>query len=194
MAINIKEILAEGLLKLCETTPLNTITIQQLLNQTGVSRQTFYNHFADKNDLIQYIYLSKIIPEYNYADNIELDFYESLRDSFYRMKKYHYFMKQACLMEDQNCLKDYMLEHCKQFDLQWHQKLYGDTPMPDTLRFATEYHASASNSMTLSWILSDMPSSCEEMAQLITQLRGIGMDKLFEGSQIKKNPYQKSNS
>ena len=48
MAINIKEILAEGLLKLCETTPLNTITIQQLLNQTGVSRQTFYNHFADK--------------------------------------------------------------------------------------------------------------------------------------------------
>lgn len=75
MAINIKEILAEGLLKLCETTPLNTITIQQLLNQTGVSRQTFYNHFADKNDLIQYIYLSKIIPEYNYADNIEMDFY-----------------------------------------------------------------------------------------------------------------------
>lgn len=129
MAINIKALLANGLLELCEEMPLELITIKQLLNKTEVSRQTFYNHFKDKNDLIQYIYLEKIIPRYNNA-NTEIDFYESLLDTFKRMKKYHVFMKQACLMEDQNCLRDYIFDHCKQFDLEWHQHLYGEKPMP----------------------------------------------------------------
>ena len=62
--------------------------------------------------------------------------------------------------------------------------------MPDTLRFATEYHATASSSMTISWILSDMPASCEEMARLITDLRSVGMDKLFADGQTKGNPYK----
>ncbi len=111
-------------------------------------------------------------------------------DIFERMKKYHKFMKEALLIEGQNCLKDYIYEHCKQFDLAFHQKLYGDQPMPETLRFATEYHATASTSMTISWILSDMPTSCEEMAQFITNLRSLGMDTLFANGQTKRNPYK----
>lgn len=192
MAINMKDILADGLLHICQTVSLEKITIKQLLDETNVSRQTFYNHFQDKNDLIQYIYLSKIIPLYSTSDHM-IDFHTSLLDTLYRIKKYHKFMKEACLISGQNCLKDYIFEHCKQFDLEWHQKLYGSTPMPDALRFATEYHATASSSMTLSWILSDMPASCEEMADLITQLRGFGMQKLFNHDESKGNPYTKMN-
>ena len=96
----------------------------------------------------------------------------------------------ALLFEGQNCLKDFIFEHCQQFDIQFHQQRFGNVPMPDTLKFATEYHAIASSSMTISWVLSDMPVSCEEMAKLITDLRGVGMDKLFENAKIKGNPYQ----
>ena len=32
-----------------------------------------------------------------------------------------------------------------------------------------------------------MPASCEEMADLITELRSIGMKKLFENAEIKGN-------
>ena len=95
------------------------------------------------------------------------------------MKKYHKFIKEACMLEGEHCLKDYIYEHCKDYDLRWHQHLYGKKTMSDALRFATIYHANASSSMTLSWILSDMPVSCEEMAELITKIRGIGMDRLF---------------
>ena len=189
MAINVKEILANALLELCENTLLNDLTIKQLLEYSGVSRQTFYNHFKDKNDLIQYIYLTRIIPDYHYHDREQLDFKKSLIISFENMKRYHYFMKQACMMEGQNCLKDYIFEHCKAFDLKWHQELYGKTPMPETLRFATEYHAMASSSMTLSWVLSDMPVSCEEVATMIVQMRGIGMKELFKDGEFNGNPY-----
>ena len=43
--------------------------------------------------------------------------------------------------------------------------------------------------MTLSWILFDFPISCEEMADLITELRSVGMDQLFADGDYKKNPY-----
>ena len=71
---------------------------------------------------------------------------------------------------------------------QWHEHAYG-SELPEALRFATIYHSTASTSMTLSWILSDMVVSCEEMAHMITVMRSMGMDVLFgEGHQ---NPYQK---
>lgn len=188
MAINVKNILANALLELCEVNSLESMTIKQLLDKTGVSRQTFYNHFIDKNDLIQYVYDTKIVPDFN-DENMNMNFYESLLITFQNMNKYHKFMKQACMMEGQNCLKDYIFEHCKEFDLKWHQELYGTEPMPEPLKFATIYHATASSSMTLSWILSDMPASCEEMAKMIVQMRGIGMDSLFKDSKAKGNPY-----
>ena len=170
MAIDIKEILANGLLDLCHKKDLSQITVKDLLEATGVSRQTFYNHFLDKNDLIQYIYNHKIINHFN--------------------GQYQIFLKQACLMEGQNCLKDYIPKHCEDFDLKWHQQLYGEKPMPDALRFATIYHANASSAMTLSWILSDMKVPVEEMAKMITQMRGLGMDDLFQGSDCTTNPYK----
>ncbi len=188
MAIDVKEIIVSGLLSLVETQSLEKLTVKDILEKTGVSRQTFYNHFQDKNDLIQYIYMTKIIPDYNngYED---IRFYDSLLNTFNRMKEYHVFMKQACMIEGQNCLKDYIFEHCREFDLKWHQELYGDKPMPDNLKFAIQYHATASSSMALSWILSDMPASCEEMAALITNLRNVGMDTLFADGEH-KNPYR----
>ena len=123
---------------------------------------------------------------------MNISFYDSLVIAFENMKKYHYFMKHACLMEGQNCLKDYIFNHCKEFDLKWHQELYGDEPMPESLRFATEYHATASSSMTLSWILSDMPVSCEEISKMITEMRGIGMEQLFKNGKTKGNPYKRN--
>ena len=191
MAINVKNIIASALLELCETKSLEALTVKQILEKSGVSRQTFYNHFIDKNDLIQYVYKEKIIPDFH-DNNMNISFYDSLVIAFENIKKYHHFMKQACLMEGQNCLKDYIFNHCKEFDLKWHQELYGDEPMPESLRFATEYHATASSSMTLSWILSDMPVSCEEIAKMITEMRGIGMEQLFKNGKTKGNPYKRN--
>ncbi len=191
MSIDVKKILANALLNLCQKQSLQSITVSQLLKETGVSRQTFYNHFKDKNDLICYIYDTYIVPDFD-EHHMDIDFYESLLQTFQNIKKYHKFMKQACQIEGQNCLKDYIVEHCQQFDLKWHQNLYGSDSMPDDLKFATIYHANASSSMTLSWILSNMPVPCEEIVDMIVQMRGLGMDKLFHSSENSLgSPYQK---
>lgn len=188
MAIDVKALLADGLLKLCKKKALKNITVKDILDATRVSRQGFYNHFRDKNDLIQYIYQKMIITEWDMPSK-ELNYYQANIDSFKRMIEHREFLKQACMMDGQNCLKEYMFEHCKVFDLEWHQMLLGPVPMPEELHFATEYHAMASISMTISWILSDMPSQAEEMAELLTNIRNLGLGKLIAGEKNINGPY-----
>lgn len=190
MAIDIKELFVDAFLHLLQEKKLSSITIQNLLDETGASRQTFYNHFKDKNDLICYIYLTRMIPEYNVEPEVNMDFSASLLHSFQNMKKYQYFLEQALRQEDAGNLRDYILFHCADFDMKWHQLCYGTKTMPEELKFATKYHAIASSSMTISWILSGMPASCEEMTNMIVKMRGIGMDKLFSESDGSGNPYR----
>ena len=88
MSIDVKKILANALLNLCQKQSLQSITVSQLLKETGVSRQTFYNHFKDKNDLICYIYDTYIVPDFD-EHHMDIDFYESLLQTFQNIKKYH---------------------------------------------------------------------------------------------------------
>ena len=191
MAINVDELLADCLIALCEEKPLSKISISDIQKRSGVSRQAFYNHFRDKHDLIQYIYLNRVIRKWKSAST-DLDYYDSLVDSFHQYTKYHNFMKQACTMTGQNCLRDFMLEYCKKFDFEWHQKQYGEKPIPEALRFATEYHSIAAMSMTIAWILSDMPSSPEVMAENITKMRDAGLSHLLYKTHSDDNPYPKA--
>ena len=61
MAINIKQIVADAMLDLCRTKELKAITIKDIREKTGVSRQGFYNHFKDKEDLIHWIYYDRVL-------------------------------------------------------------------------------------------------------------------------------------
>lgn len=61
-----------------------------------------------------------------------------------------------------------------EFDTTWHQRCYGDTPMPEDLCLATEYHSRAAMTMTIWWILSDMPVSPDFITDMITKMRDAG--------------------
>lgn len=52
-----KDALADALIELAQSRPLNAITVRDIVAHCEASRQTFYNHFMDKQDVIQYIFL-----------------------------------------------------------------------------------------------------------------------------------------
>lgn len=190
MAIDVERLIMEALLELVEQDgeQLERITVKRLLERTGVARQTFYNHFLDKFDLICRTYDKLIITEFE-GDDTKFDFGASLKASYERVRAHGTFMRQACAMSGQNCLRDHLFEHSRSFDLAWHQRLWGDEPMPESLRFATEYHADASTSMALSWILSGFPVPTEELVELTVRMRALGMDHLFADAPGGGNPY-----
>ena len=190
MAIDVESIVIDALLKLVEDdgVPLERVTVKRLLETSGVSRQTFYNHFLDKNDLICQVYERRMVAAFTGTPN-GFAYRDELEDALRRMRAHGTFMRQAVRMDGQNSLTEHVTERTQAFDLAWHQSLWGDEPMPEELRLATVYHAMASVQMALSWILSGFPAPEEELATLITRMRGIGMERLFEGAQTPGNPY-----
>ncbi|MBR3226494.1 MAG: TetR family transcriptional regulator [Atopobiaceae bacterium] len=190
MAIDVESLVIDALLKLVEQDgiALEKITVKRLLEESGVSRQTFYNHFLDKNDLICEVYEQRMVPTFNNASS-GFAYRDELAASLRQMRRHGEFLRQACKLGGQNNLCDHMLERARSFDLAWHQKLWGEEPFPEELRLATYYHVTASVQMTIAWILSGFPSTEEELADLITRMRGIGMERLFEGAQTPGNPY-----
>lgn len=55
-----KKALADTLMKLGTTKDLNKITVSDIVEECGVNRQTFYYHFADKYELLKYIYETEL--------------------------------------------------------------------------------------------------------------------------------------
>jgi AcrR family transcriptional regulator len=67
MAINVKSLVIDALLELVEVEgiPLERVTVKRILEKSGVNRQTFYNHFLDKNDLICQAYERRMVRAFN---------------------------------------------------------------------------------------------------------------------------------
>ncbi|MGM9940705.1 MAG: TetR/AcrR family transcriptional regulator [Bulleidia sp.] len=72
MAKYTKQMLAESLYHVLDKKPLDRIRISDLTEECGVNRQTFYYHFHDIFELIEWIYVTEaekaIGPHYTYAD------------------------------------------------------------------------------------------------------------------------------
>ena len=52
---------------------ITKIKIQDILDKAEVSRGTFHNHFEDKYDLIRYCYDVKVLPQWDYKQEEDMD-------------------------------------------------------------------------------------------------------------------------
>ena len=59
MLKNSKEIFAESLKKMLEKEPLDHVTVKDIVEDCGVSRQAFYYHFKDIYDLVEWIFVEE---------------------------------------------------------------------------------------------------------------------------------------
>lgn len=83
MSQTTKRALAASLKKLLEKKPLDKITILDITEDCGVNRQTFYYHFQDIYDLIEWIYTSESLKALDGKDT-----YETWQQGFLRI--FHY--------------------------------------------------------------------------------------------------------
>ena len=63
-----KEKILQSFREIARDCPIDKITVKQIAEKSGVTTQTFYNHFADKYDLVTWAYkerLDRIFDLYN---------------------------------------------------------------------------------------------------------------------------------
>ena len=77
-----KELFANALKKYIKIKPINKITIQELSDETGLNRRTFYRHFKDIYDLLDWSYQTEI--EDNISKYIDFSHWtDGLSELFY---------------------------------------------------------------------------------------------------------------
>ena len=57
MAIDMKKVIADAFYRLLETKSIDKITVKMLIKECGISRQTFYYHFHDIMDVLEWMFL-----------------------------------------------------------------------------------------------------------------------------------------
>ena len=111
MAHTTKRTLSETLKKILQEKSLDKVTVVDIVEASAINRQTFYYHFKDKYDLINWIYSTEFIS--NIQDKIydsEWDFIEDTCTYFYDNRD---FYKKALLIEGQNSFFEYFRDVLK---------------------------------------------------------------------------------
>lgn len=174
MAIDVKKILSDALLSLCEKKPLQAIRVSDLLEESSVSRQTFYNHFRDKNNLIAYIYRTRVLVSWDENDP-DSSYHHNMLHYYKRAENHLSFLRQACSIIEQNCLREFMLSYTVDYWIHWFQNKLETETLPTDIAITVFYSASGIIHLIIEWILGQFRVPAEEIAKetCLLQLRSF---------------------
>lgn len=167
--------LADSIKECMKTTPVDKITVKNIAEGCGTTRQTFYRHFLDKYDLINW-YFDKLVQVSFDRMGQGTTVYEGLVKKFHFIRQERVFFCGAFRSDDRNSLKEHDFDLILQFYL---DKIMEKTRrLPDEeMRFLLEMYCRGSVYMTVKWVLTGMKFTPEELAGFLVE----AMPKKLEG-------------
>lgn len=157
--------LAKAIKELMITKPLDKISVTDIVKVCEITRPTFYRHFQDKYDLVNW-YFEKLATESFEQMGVSLSLREGLQKKFELMKKEDVFFISAFSSQAQNCLIDYDYEYIYQF-YKGILKRHGMEQLEDELDFLLRMYCRGSIFMTSEWSQNGMKLSPEKMADYL---------------------------
>lgn len=156
--ISMKELLSEGLYEMMKTKPFEKITIKQICDKTGVIRGTFYNHFLDKYEALEYLITRMLMDDsiQNSQDKITHVFQvlDEQKDFFYKVFQ----------IQGQNGFESMMQNIFKNSFLEAYRSRSFSNPY-----FNAEYMANY-QATVLCFIMNDyLKHGCKESSELLIQ-------------------------
>ena len=169
--------LAEAIKTCMKTTSVENITVKQIVEVCGVSRQTFYRNFIDKYDLINW-YFDRLLEQ----SFKELGSGETLRAGLIKKFKYikaeRLFFTAAFKVDEQNNLKDHDFYMIYEFYCRLIREQSGELP-EKKIRKLLEMYCQASIYMTVQWALKGMKEPEEELADIMIDAMPAKLSEVF---------------
>lgn len=164
-----KNALAASLKQLMLEKPFEKISVSDICDRCGMNRKSFYYHFKDKYDLVNWIFYTDFIGnlkfnEYSKGWDVMLD----LCRHFYQDKA---FYRAAFKIEGQNSLKDYVLETLEPITRYFMQ---GSEITGEDEEFFVAFFGDAFLSAIMRWLREGMQHTPEEFIGKLHSL-GIGL-------------------
>ncbi len=177
-----KQQLADTVKRLAGAGALKGLTVQMIADACGINRGTFYYHFYDKLELIQWIYHTEITEPTRRILAGDPQEWSAISvfglDVMYRDKD---FYVQALRLEGQNNLADYMKGEIEgNWDLL--TKRYAELRYPGksvrNMGFFAEFMANGAWAMLKKWVENGMQEPPAALADLIDTIAGNSMEAM----------------
>lgn len=167
---DIEKALAASLKRLAVSKPFEKITIKQITDGAGVIRVTFYNHFQDKYDLLEWIVRTEILEPVRIllANGM---YRESVILIFTNLRKEKEFYTHIVNLEGQNSFQDICRASIRKLLYSLFSEVtgpVGENPLHPwmTPEYLADYYAQSMTFVVLHWIRSGMAVSPEEVATI----------------------------
>ena len=174
---DIKIKLAQAMKECMKTSTVESITVKQIAETCGVSRQSFYRNFIDKYDLINW-YFDRLLEQ----SFKEMGKGKTLRDGL--IKKFQYIKEERLFFtagfkgDEQNNLKEHDFIMIYEFYCALIREKTGTPPDYHT-RKLLEMYCQSSIYMTVQWLMKGMRETEQELADLMLDAMPNRLRELF---------------
>ena len=172
--------LAEAMKECMKTTPVDNITVTQLTELCGVTRQTFYRNFIDKYDLINWIFYTEFVSNIHleeYKDALQL--LEDICDYLYQERD---FYRVALKMEGQNSFQEYFSEVMDPYLKYLADQIMGAGKEE---AFFLRFFGDAFLMAIIRWIMDENIMQPREFVRQLDETISLGAKKILEVKQKK---------
>nr|WP_246543194.1 TetR/AcrR family transcriptional regulator [Fusibacter paucivorans] len=167
-------------MELSRKKPLSTVTVRDIVHAAGYTRNTFYYHFQDKQDLINWIYKTTVQSSIGAIDQ-RLDtsiWRDAILKLLQELEAKKYFYENALKMTGQNSFYDYLFEttynhFSNVIELYLQDKSIDD----DTIEFFINFYSHAYTEMTTQWLRSGAKIPADKFMHLLTRATLHGLYK-----------------
>jgi AcrR family transcriptional regulator len=179
---DVKYRLASAMGECMKTSPVEAITVREITNRCGVSRQTFYRNFLDKYDLINW-YFDKLLTRSFDQMGKGRTITESLILKFNYIREERHFFTAAFRNDDQNNLREHDFAMIFAFYRNLIREKTGEFPAP-AMEEVLEMYCWAQIYRTVKWVLGGMRMSSRELAQVMVNAMPQPVERLFRALNI----------
>jgi len=174
-----KNLLADSLKNLMKTKPLPKITVQELVNGCRLNRRTFYYHFKDIYDILEWIYKKEAVAELEKHAN-----YNTWQEGVLNLFLYIQNNKEVCLCAFHSLGREHLESFLYSVTYQLIQPVVdtqaGTMNVDEKFRkFLANFYTIAFLGLVIQWMQNGMKERPEKMTEdLLITVRGSLLNAL----------------
>lgn len=174
-----KQMIAESMKELLNERPLQKITVQMIVDNCQMTRQTFYQHFEDKFDLINWIFCSNI-DEIIHANAQNQPWSSALEDMLVYMKRNQRFYVNTISYEGQNSFHQIITNYTCDAYARELAKRADSKNLDGDILLAIEFNSYGAVGLIYDWIRGGMKTPPHDLAKCISENMPQKMKKYFQ--------------
>lgn len=181
--MNAKKLFRNAMIELMKEYSFDEITVQKLLDKTTLSRATFYRHFKDKYDLLNWHYQSNVITLFENGDYASYDYY--LREIYKILYDNVSYFRKALSIEKTNSFYDFLYEFSYDYIKNAYMNYYHCSKFDSKTKITVGYIAIGQAHTAKMWILHGCKESIDDMAKLAYELVPAEYQKALDHACLK---------